>query len=156
MALSTAAASARTRESMSVGAVPAGVITCQPTSRAQFCHCSVSLASSRAMAGAGLVCAARVQPTSRLIVAQPRANSLDQFLDVISLLERRHGKHVAVVLLQVDFQLFGQFRQIRGVLEILLIFRLENFVLLRFAVGQNDVFLFAPAPPAASAAALLL
>src|SRR5664280_980374 len=160
IALSTAAASARTRESMSAAGTPAAAITCQPASRVQFCHCGVSPGSSSATAGAFVCigCPASGQPSSRLIVAQARPNSFGQFLDVICLLERRHGENVAIVLFQFDLQLFGQVRQLGGILEILLVLGLENFVFLRLAVGQNDVFLLfdAAAPAAAAPAALLL
>src|ERR1019366_7382566 len=114
MALSTAAASARTRESMSGAPVPGGTITCQPGSRVQTRHCTASSASSSAMAGVllwaaggrvgaagGWVCAACApngQLRSRLIVAQARTESLGQFLDVIGFLECRYGKTVAIVL----------------------------------------------------------
>src|ERR1019366_8149011 len=165
MALSTAAASARTRESMSGAGAPGGAITCQPGSRIQTRHCTASSASSSAMAGV-LVCAAGSwvcaacapsgQARSRLIVAQARTNSLGQFLDVIGFLERRHGENVAIVFFQVDFQLFGQFRQIGGILDILLMLSLEDLFFLRLAVGQDDVFFLAAATPAFAAAALLL
>src|ERR1035441_6583303 len=165
MALSTAAASARTRESMSGAPGPGGTITCQPGSRVQTRHCTASSASSSAMAGVllwaagGWVCAAcepSVQPRSRLIVAQARTNSLGEFLDVIGFLERRHGENVAIIFFQIDFQLFGQFRQIGSILDILPMFGLEDFFFLRFAVGQGDVFFLAAATPASAAAALLL
>src|ERR1019366_5986558 len=164
MALSMAAASARTRESMSGAAVPGGAITCQPGSRVQTRHCTASSASSSATAGvlpwaAGdRVCAARapsVQPRSRLIVAQARANSFGQFLDVIGFFERRHGDNVAIVFFQIDLELFGEFRQIGGILEVLLMLSLEDFFFLRLAFGQDDVFFLAAAAPASAAAALL-
>src|ERR1019366_6087938 len=106
IALSTAAASACTRESKSGAPVPGGTITCQPGSRVQTRHCTASSASSSAMAGVllcaagGWVCAACApngQLRSRLIVAQARTDSLGQFLDVIGFLERRHGENVAIV-----------------------------------------------------------
>src|ERR1035441_7479473 len=163
MALSTAAASARTRESMSGAPVPGGAITCQPGSRVQPRHWTASSASSSAMAGVLLwaaggwvcaACAASGQPRSRLIVAQARTNSFGQFLDVIGFLERRHGENVAIVLLQLHLQLFGQVRQFGGILQVLLVLGLEDFFFLRLAVGQNDVFLIVgPAAPAAAAAA---
>src|ERR1019366_9082689 len=167
MALSTAAASARTRESMSGAPVPGGAITCQPGSRVQTRHWTASSASSSAMAGVLLwaaggwvcaACAASGQPRSRLIVAQARTNSFGQFLDVIGFLERRHGENVAIVLFQLDLQLFGQFRQLGGILEVLPMFGLEDFLFLRLAIGQHDVFLLggAAAPAAAASAALLL
>src|ERR1017187_10203331 len=163
IALSTAAASARRRESMSGPGTPAAAITCQPASRVQFCHCRVSLGSSSATAGVfvwaagGLFCPASGQPRSRLIVAQARTNSFGQFLDIICLLERRHGENVAIVLLQLHLQLFGQIRQFGGILQVLLVLGLEDFFFLRLAVGQNDVFLIVgPAAPAAAPAALLL
>src|ERR1035438_2889244 len=132
MALSTAATSARTRESMSGAGVPGGAITCQPGSRIQTRHCTASSASSSAMAGVLLcaaggwagtagswVCAARApsgQQRSRLIVAQARTNSFGQFLDVIDFFERRHGDNVAIVFFQIDLELFGEFRQVGGIL----------------------------------------
>src|ERR1019366_3259070 len=163
MAPSTAAASARTRESIAAPGAPHGAITCQPSSRVQFCHCAASFASSSATAGVllgaagGWVCAASGQ-RSRLIVAQARTNSFGQFLDVIGFLERRHGENVAIVLFQLDLQLFGQFRQLGGILEVLPMFGLEDFLFLRLAIGQHDVFLLggAAAPAAAASAALLL
>src|ERR1017187_8978613 len=167
IALSTAAASARRRESMSGAGTPAAAITCQPASRVQSCHCTVSLGSSSATAGVfvwaagvfvwaagGLFCPASGQPRSRLIVAQARTNSFGQFLDIICLLERRHGENVAIVVLQLHLQLFGQIRQFGGILQVLLVLGLEDFFFLRLAVGQKDVFLVAgPAPPPAAAAA---
>src|ERR1035441_5687983 len=139
IALSTAAASACTRESMSGAGTPAAAIACQPASRVQFCHCARSPGSSSATAGVfvRVVCPASGQTSSRLIVAQARPNSFGQFLDVICFFERRHGENVAVVLLQLA---------------------LEDFFFLRLAVGQEDVFLFfgAAAPAAAAPAALLL
>src|ERR1035441_4653463 len=163
MALSTAASSARTRESMSGAPVPGGAITCQPGSRVQTRHWTASSASSSAMAGVllwaagGWVCAACApsgQPRSRLIVAQARTNSFGQFLDVIRFLERRHGENVAIVFFQIDYQLFGQCRQIGGILDILLMLSLEDLFFLRLAVGQDDVFF--GAAPARAAAALML
>src|ERR1019366_9175950 len=163
MALSTAAASARTRESMSGAPVPGGAITCQPGSRVQTRHWTASSASSSAMAGVLLwaaggwvcaSCAASSQPRSKLIVAQARTNSFGQFLDVIGFLERRHGENVAIVFFQIDFQLFGEFRQVGGILDVLLVLGLENFFFLRLAVGEGDVLL--GAAPATAAAALLL
>src|ERR1035441_7194571 len=160
IALSTAAASARKRESMSGAGTPAAAITCQPASRVQFCHCTVSPGSSSATAGVfvRVGCAASGQTRSRLIVAQARTNSFGQFLDVICPFERRHGENVAIVLLQLDLQLFGQVRQLGGILQVLLVLGLEDFFFLRLAVGQEDVFLFfgAAAPAAAAPAALLL
>src|SRR5450759_2587156 len=163
MAVSTEAASARTRESMSPPGAAAGAITCQPSSRVQFCHRTVSPASSSATAGVfrwaagGWVCAASGQQRSRLIVKQARANSFGEFLDVIGFLERRHGENVAIVLFQLDLQLFGQVRQLGGILEILPMLGLEDFLFLRLAVGQDDVFLLgAAATPASASAALLL
>src|SRR6185295_13797028 len=95
IALSTAVARAFTRESMSAGGVPVAVITCQPSSRVQFCQVGASAGSISAIAGA-FVCAARDGQSSRLIVTQARANSFGQFLDVIGLLKGRHGEHVAI------------------------------------------------------------
>src|ERR1035438_6882430 len=122
IALPTAAASARRRESMSGAGTPAAAITCQPASRVQFCHCAASPGSSSATAGVlvRVVCPASGQTSSRLIVAQARPNSFGQFLDVIYLLERRHGENVAIVLLQLALQLFGQVRQLGGILQVLL------------------------------------
>src|SRR6266852_5088037 len=122
IAVSTAAASARTRESMSAAGAPAGAITCHPASRVQFCHCTASPASSSAIAGT-LVCASSGHQRIRLIVAQACTNSFSQFLDVIRLLERRHGENVAIVLFQVDLQLFGQLRELGRIFEVLLVFR---------------------------------
>src|SRR5450631_294512 len=166
MALSTAAASARTRESMSGAAAPGGTITCQPGSRIQTRHCTASSASSSAMAGVLLCaaggwvgaagCATSGQHRSRLIVAQARTNSFGQFLDVIGFLERRHGDNVAIVFFQIDLQLFGEFRQIGGILDVLLMLGLEDFFFLRLAVGQDDVFFLAAGTPASATAALLL
>src|ERR1035441_4159391 len=150
---------------MSGAPVPGGAITCQPGSRVQTRHWTASSASSSAMAGVllwaagGWVCAACApsgQPRSRLIVAQARTNSFGQFLDVIGFLERRHGENVAIVLFQIDLQLFGEFRQIGGIFDILLVLGLEDFFFLRLAVGQDDVFLLGAATPASPAAALLL
>src|ERR1035441_7160781 len=90
-----------------------------------------------------------------LIVAQARTNSFVQLLDVIGFLERRHGDNVAIVFFQIDFQLFGEFRQIGGILDVLPMFCLEDFLFLRLAVGQDDVFLLGAAVPATAAAALL-
>src|ERR1039457_3843720 len=159
IALSTAAASACTRESMSGAGTPAAAIACQPASRVQFCHCARSPGSSSATAGVfvRVVCPASGQTSSRLIVAQARPNSFGQFLNVICFFERRHGENVAIVLLQLDLQLFGQVRQFGGILQVLLVLGLEDFFFLRLAVGQEDVFLlFGAAAPAAAPAALLL
>src|ERR1035438_278054 len=60
-----------------------------------------------------------------LIVAQARTNSFGQFLDVIGFFERRHGENVAIVLFQIDLQLFGEFRQVGGILDVLLGLGLE-------------------------------
>src|ERR1035437_3301948 len=164
MAPSTAAASARTRESISAPGAPLGAITCQPSSRVQFCHCAASFASSSATAGGfacaagGFTCASSGQQRSRLIMEQARTNSFGQFLDVIGSLERRHGENVAIVLFQLDLQLFGQVRQLGGILEVLLMLGLEDFFFLRLAAGQDDVSLLggAAAPGSAASAALLL
>src|ERR1035437_407719 len=169
IAASTEAASARTRESMSPPGADAGAITRQPSSRVQFCHCAMSPASSSATAGVfrwaavgsvcaagGWVCAPSGQQRSRLIVKQARANSFGEFLDVIGFLERRHGENVAIVLFQLDLQLFGQVRQLGGILEILPMLGLEDFLFLRLAVGQDDVFLLGAAATLASASAALL
>jgi hypothetical protein len=69
-------------------------------------------------------------------VAQARTKSFGQFLDVIGLLERRHGENVAIVLFQLDLQLFGQVRQFGGILEVLLMFGFEDFLFLRLAESR--------------------
>src|ERR1035437_4815438 len=107
-------------------------------------------------AAGGWACAASGQQRSRLIVAQARTNSFGQFLDVIGFLERRHGENVAIVLFQLDLQLFGQVRQLGGILEVLLMLGFEDFLFLRLAVGQDDVFLLGGAAPASAASATLL
>src|ERR1017187_8962329 len=158
MAFSTAVANARTRESISAPGAPPGSITCQPGSRFQFCESSESSSATAGVftrAAAGWGRAARGQQRNRLIVTQARANPPGQFFDVIRFLERRHGENVAIVLFQIDFQLFGQVRQLGGILEVLLKLGLEDLVFLRFAVGQDDVFLLGGAPTAASAALLV-
>src|SRR6516164_8738962 len=137
---------------MSAPGAAAGAITCQPSSRVQFCHCTASAASTSAMAGLAVVagdcvCAPSDQARSRLMV-QARTNSFGEFLDIIRFLERCHGEDVAIVLFEVDLQLFGQVRQFGGVLEVLLMFRLEDLIFLRLAVGQDDVVLLIGAAPA--------
>src|ERR1035441_10028108 len=131
---------------MSGAGSPGGTITCQPGARVQTRHRTASSASSSATAGVfvgvavgwvGAVCAPSGQPRSRLIVAQARTNSFGQFLDVIGFLERRHGENVAIVLFQIDLQLFGEFRQIGGIFDILLVLGLEDFFFLRLAVGPG-------------------
>src|SRR5437899_982153 len=129
MAACTAPTSACTRISMLGLGEPSGTITRQPSSLVQFCHCTGSAASSRATAGALDGCAASGQ-SSRLIVAQASANPFGQFFNVIRFLDGRHGDHVAVVLLQIDFQLIGEIRQLGGVLQILLMLGSCNFVAL--------------------------
>ncbi len=49
--------------------------------------------------------------------------------------------------------MFGQVRQLGGILEILLMLGFEDFVFLRLAVGKDDVILLICAVPAAAAAA---
>ena len=83
---------------------------------------------------------------------QARTNSFGEFLDIIRFLEGCHGEDVAIVLFEVDLQLFGQVRQFGGILEVLLMFGLEDFVFLRLAVGQDDVVLLIRALPAAASA----
>src|SRR4051794_39513020 len=133
IAVSTAPAKARARASMSAPAAVDAVITCQPASRVQFCHWTVSAGSSSATAG-DFICPASGQQRNRLIVAHPRTNSFRQFLDIIRFFDSRDGEDVAIVLFQVDLQLLGQIRQFGSILEVLLVLGLEDFVLLRLAV----------------------
>ena len=74
-------------------------------------------------------------------MVQARTNSFGEFLDIIRFLERCHGEDVAIVLFEVDLQLFGQVRQFGGILEVLLVLGLEDFVFLRLAIGKYDVVL---------------
>src|ERR1017187_6062204 len=144
MAFSTAVANARTRESISAPGAPPGSITCQPGSLFQFCESSKSSSATAGVftgAAAGWVCAARGQQRNRLIVTQARANPPGQFFDVIRFLARRHGENGSIVLFQIDFQLFGQCRQLGGILEVRPNLGLDGLVFLRFAVRQDDVLL---------------
>ena len=72
------------------------------------------------------------------IMPQARTDSLDQFLDFIGLLERGDGENVAVVLLQLLLQLFRQIGQLGGVLQVLFVLGLEDFIALHLPVGQAD------------------
>src|SRR6516225_3803938 len=102
MPASTLAASASTRRSIFLSGAPSAASTCQPSSRVQFCHWTASALSISAMAGA-FCCAKAVQ--AHRLTAHTRANPLDQLFDVIRFLDGGHGDDVAIVLLQVEFQL---------------------------------------------------
>src|ERR1041385_6083862 len=157
MAASTLAASACTRASMLVLAAASGARTCQPISCVQVCHWAASAGSMSAMAGGfgdGAGCAEAANVTSRLMT-QTAANALGQLFDVIGLFDGGHGDDVTVVLLQVEFQLLGEIRELGGVFHVLLIFGSEDLVFLRLAVGENDsLILVSPAAAAGAAAAL--
>src|SRR5205823_5112793 len=119
-----------------------------PRSRVQFCHCTASALSTSAIAGDFAGGCAAATPTSRLIMAQARANPFGQLFDIIGLLQGCHGEDEAVVLFQIDLELFGELRQIGGVLDVGLVLRLENLVALQLAVRQPRVlFRLAAAAP---------
>jgi hypothetical protein len=124
-------------------------MTCQPTLFVQVCHCAASAASINAMAGV-LVWAGASAQASRLM-PHTRTDLLDQFFDIIRFLDCAHGKHESIVLFEIGFEILRQFHQAGRVLEILLVFRFEDFVALRFAIGQFDIailgFLVAPRRP---------
>src|SRR5215831_15344856 len=109
------------------------MITRQPGWVAAFCHCSASAESSRAIAGAGC---ARTAVAARLTAAQARADLLNQLFDVIRLFQSRQRENEPVVLFEILLQLLGQVNQQCGVLQVLLVLGLEEFLSLRFAVGE--------------------
>src|SRR6266700_7080523 len=117
---------------MPVGA-PEGTMTRQPVPWTNVCHCCASAASTRAIA-----CGAAARQTSavRLIAAKARTNFPHQFFDVIGFLYGAHGHHEPVVLFEFFPELLRKFDQLGGVLEILFVLGLEDFVLLGFAVGK--------------------
>src|SRR6266545_3093820 len=109
-----------------------GAAMSQPRTVAIFCHSPVS--PPRTMSSGAGACSA----ASRL-TAQTAANALRQLLNVFRLLQSRKGEYVPVVLLEFLLQRLGQIDQLRRISEGLLVLRLENLFLLRFAVGQLDI-----------------
>src|SRR5690349_8496405 len=121
----TVEARACTRWSMFVAA--AGVRSCQPVCLTRGSHCGASAASMRAMAGGGAAAEGGVPGAAvpgaangefagdgvpdvaggvcgraaEALMAQARANFLNQLLDLIGFLEGAEGEHKTVVLFQV-------------------------------------------------------
>ena len=84
-------------------------------------------------------CAPAAPPARRQITPQARTDFLDQFLNFIGLLERREGEHEAVVLFQIQLQLFRQVGQLSRILQVLFVLGLENLIALHPPVGQANV-----------------
>src|SRR5215469_6279108 len=115
----------------------AGAITFQPAGSNQVFHWAASEASMRATAGEP---AARIVPlAARLIAAQTSPNLFEEFLKVVDLLQVGKRQHVAVVLVQAVAQLGGQRYELVGVLHVLRVLSLQDFILLRLAVGEPDI-----------------
>src|SRR5215469_3387194 len=128
--------------SMLAPATGAGAITFQPAGSTQVFHWAASEASISATAGAP---AARSDPlVTPLIAAQTSANFLKEFLKVVDLFQVGKREHVAVVLIQVVAQRGGELHELVGVFEVLGVLDLQDFILLRFAVGEPDVAIGLP------------
>src|SRR5215472_18777791 len=72
----------------------------------------------------------------RLIATQARANALGELFDVIGLLDSAHRDDVAIVLFEIDLELFGKLGKLSGVFQVGFVLGFEDFVALEFAVGQ--------------------
>src|SRR5438045_2825764 len=103
-------------------------MTRQPNSRVQFCHCAASAPSTSAIAGDLAGDCASSALLKRLIVAQARANPLGQFLDIIGLLQGCDRENKAIVLFQIDLELFRKLRQLGGVFDIGGVLRLQDLI----------------------------
>src|SRR5436190_19440548 len=119
---------------MAVSAGVSGASTRHPRSRVQFCHCTASAPSTSAMAGVLGGCASSTPP--HRLMTQARANPFGQLLDIIGLLQGCHREHEPIVLFEVDLELFGELRQLGGVLDVGLMLGFEDLVALQLAVGQ--------------------
>src|SRR5579863_7124680 len=138
--MASAAAAARDCARVSTPAFGSsgGAITSQSRAFTRICHCPASAGSGSTMAGclAGAGWAIAGVITSRLIMAQAAADFLGEFLNVFGLLDGRQGDYETVVLLQFLLHLLRQLGKLGRILEILLVLRLENLVLLQLAVRQ--------------------
>ena len=65
------------------------------------------------------------------------SDSLNQLFHIIQFLQGGDGQHVAIVLLEIDLELFTQPHQFTGVLERLRVVSLQDLLFLGSAVGQS-------------------
>src|SRR5579871_1308786 len=129
------------RASIAVLASAGGAITLQPKSLVHACHCAESPPSSSAITGILRTGGCATALASRLIVPQARTNFPGQLLNFVGLFERGNRKDVTIIFLQTLFEFLCQIRQPGSVLEIVLMFGLEDFIALQLPIGQAHVAL---------------
>src|ERR1700734_3462621 len=144
----TLAASVLIRSSMLLSAVwLQGSRNCQPRCWHQACQVWVSPPSRTSMGdfagcaaighGVNSSASANRAVERALSAPQPGVYTFGQFLNFFRLLEAGEREHVPIVLFQLLLQPLGQLDQLSGILQVPLVVRLQDLLLLGFSVRQT-------------------